>query len=212
MGSEVSQVVGIVDRPYTKMEGESLGRALLRFESGKVAYLEASIGEQVFGPDQSWRVLGSEGEIIIDTSVRLYNAEHPDGIDAFATKPASYDALAALGVDISFEGLSMPVAGYMASFGEEIGDFARAVLHGSSPLVPTTSGLSQPEHALGEMCTALALYRSAESGRWEDVFPEGFTKSERSADRDAGAAGGGKRPKTGTGPDISGGPDVGRDA
>ena len=51
---EVEAVTGITGTPFKKMEGESLGRALLRFESGCVGYLECSFGPQVYGPDQSW--------------------------------------------------------------------------------------------------------------------------------------------------------------
>ena len=67
----------------------------------------------------------------------------------------------------------MALAGYLASFGLELADFARAVATGAAscvPSVPTDSGLSQPEHALGELEVALALYRSAETGAWEDVW------------------------------------------
>ena len=35
---------------------------------------------------------------------------------------------------------------------------------------PLDSGLSQPAHSLGEMRTALALYESARTGRWESVW------------------------------------------
>jgi predicted dehydrogenase len=53
----------------------------------------------------------------------------------------------------------------------ETADFAAAVLDGIAPQVPTTdAGKSQPEHSLGDMQTALALYRSTESDRWEPVW------------------------------------------
>ncbi|MDP6054968.1 MAG: hypothetical protein QF879_21730, partial [Candidatus Latescibacteria bacterium] len=53
--------------------------------------------------------------------------------------------------------------GYLDSFGLELADFAAAILDGQ----PLAAG---PEQALGELRTALALYRSAESGRWEQVW------------------------------------------
>ena len=47
------------------------------------------------------------------------------------------------------------------------------MLHGESLAVPTAApGRSQAEHSLGEMRTALALYRSAESGQWESVWDD----------------------------------------
>jgi len=172
MGSEIKEVIGVCQRPFDKMEGESLGRALLRFESGRVAYFEATLGEQVYGPDQSWRVLGTKGEIVVDgDGVRLYSKEHAKGLELFETPP-EYQRLTDLGVDISFEGLAMPLAGYHASFGHELADFADVCCRGATPSVPTDSKLSQSEHALGEMCTALALYRSAKTNTWEAVWPQ----------------------------------------
>ena len=53
--------------------------------------------------------------------------------------------------------------GYTASFGPEIADFAAAILDGKT----LAAG---PEYALGELRTALAIYRSAESGKWESVW------------------------------------------
>jgi predicted dehydrogenase len=50
-----------------------------------------------------------------------------------------------------------------ASFGYELDDFARAVLEGKN----LEAG---PEYSLGELRTALAIYRSAESRQWEKVW------------------------------------------
>ena len=57
----------------------------------------------------------------------------------------------------------MEIKGYPQSFGPELADFAAAVLDGAA----LAAG---PEQALGELRTALAIYRSAESGRWEKVW------------------------------------------
>jgi UDP-N-acetyl-2-amino-2-deoxyglucuronate dehydrogenase len=172
---EVDAVTGVTATPFDRMEGESLGRALLRFENGTVGYLECSFGPQVYGPDQSWRVMGTAGEIIIDgKGVCLYNKDWPQGRDVFE-KPEAYSRFEELGVDVSFEGLAMPLAGYHASFGHEIGDFAAVVKQGKVPAVPTDASLadrSQAEHSLGEMRTALALYRAAQSGQWEKVWDD----------------------------------------
>jgi predicted dehydrogenase len=53
--------------------------------------------------------------------------------------------------------------GYMLSYEGQFRDFARAVLEGT----PLAAG---PEVAVGELRTALAMARSAETRRWEKVF------------------------------------------
>ena len=53
--------------------------------------------------------------------------------------------------------------GYARSFGPELNDFAEAVLRGK----PLEAG---PEQAIGELRTALAIYRSVESRGWEKVW------------------------------------------
>ena len=139
---EVEAVVATLGRPLHQMEGESLAHALLRFRSGTSATFEALYRDGIFGPGELWRITGAEGEITIggpDGAVRLYNDEHRDG-----------------------QRLIEP-AGYAASFGPELADFAHAVLEGT----PLQAG---PEESLGELRTALAIYRSAASGDWEDVW------------------------------------------
>ena len=49
------------------------------------------------------------------------------------------------------------------AYGLELADFARAVLHG-------TELAAGPEESLGELRTALAMYRSAGSRQWEKVW------------------------------------------
>ena len=53
--------------------------------------------------------------------------------------------------------------GYAKSFAPELLDFARAVLDGK----PLEAG---PEYSLGELRVALAIYRSAETKKWEPVW------------------------------------------
>ena len=53
--------------------------------------------------------------------------------------------------------------GYIQSYEAELADFAAAVATGSPPAATA-------EYALGELRLALAMYRSAESGRWEKVW------------------------------------------
>jgi predicted dehydrogenase len=52
---------------------------------------------------------------------------------------------------------------YLDSYAGEWRDFEAAVLDGR-PLA------ASPEYAIGELRAALAMYRSAASGRWERVF------------------------------------------
>ena len=71
---------------------------------------------------------------------------------------------------------SAGITGYPASFGYEIRDFAHCILLGSSPAKPRAADRDTPrtqaEHSLGEMRTALALYKSALTGVWEPVWED----------------------------------------
>ena len=58
------------------------------------------------------------------------------------------------------------------SFGMELCEFGRLVLHGERPTLATSTPLTQPEHSLAELRTAKALYRSSETRQWEPVFPD----------------------------------------
>ena len=72
----------------------------------------------------------------------LYNAQHPTG-----------------------EVLMVKGDGRSDAFGYELRDFTNAVLNGSA----LKAG---PAYALGELRTALAMYRSAQTGRWEQVWED----------------------------------------
>ncbi len=140
---EVDEVVAHLGYPAQQMEGESFVRALLRFDEGKVATFEAAMyPDAVLGPDTLFRLTGTEGEIVIESTLGgrlvLYDKDNP-------------------------KGLKEDPRGYLASYGPEFADFVSAVLHGSE----LAAG---PEQALGELRTALAMYRSAESGYWEKVW------------------------------------------
>ncbi len=140
---EIEEVVGVLDHPLKQMEGESLVRALFRFRSGKIATFDAMMVTTVLGPDASWRVVGTKGEIVIEGGFG-------GGIKLF---------------DVANRGgkLMAEPQGYGKSFGPELDDFAEAVLRGK----PLEAG---PDYALGELRTALAIYRSAESRQWEKVW------------------------------------------
>ena len=141
---EISEVVGTLGHPLKQMEGESLARALFRFESGCIAQFDAMMIDTVFAPDPWWRITGTKGEITIQASLDgselwLWTKEHREGKKLFSSP------------------------GYTASFGGELADFAEAILD-DKPLA------AEPEFALGELRTALALYRSAETRHWEKVW------------------------------------------
>lgn len=142
---EVDQVVAVTGRPIAEMEGESFARALLQFESGVVAEFDAWGVGTVHGPSEEFRVTGTEGELIVERGgenrLMLYTREHPDGEVLWRDK----------------------AAGRAAAFGYELDDFSQAVLTGS----PLAAG---PEYSLGELRTAFAIYRSAETRQWEKVW------------------------------------------
>lgn len=137
---EVDEVVAALGHPYGRMEGESLVRALLRFQSGLVASLDLVLADTPFAPESLFRVTGDEGELTveIDGTVRLTDAGR------------RREEVARSG-------------GYLDSYGGAFTDFAAAILHG-------TPAAATAEVALGELRTAMACYRSAESGRWEPVW------------------------------------------
>ncbi len=141
---ELDEVVGVLGHPLEQMEGESLTRALFRFESGKTAIFDAMMIDTVFAPEPWWRITGSKGELTINAGLEgaelwLWDSDNREGKKLFASP------------------------GYTESFGPELADFAAAVLDGKA----LAAG---PEQAMGELRTALAIYRSAESGQWEKVW------------------------------------------
>lgn len=140
---EIDEVMAVLGHPLRSMEGESLCRAIFRFRSGLVAGFDALMLDTVLGPDPWWRITGSKGEILID-------GDFEGGLRLF-------DADHREGRRV------MEPAGYPKSFGPQLEDFARVVLDGAEPA-------AAPEHSLGELRTALALYRSAASGAWEKVW------------------------------------------
>jgi predicted dehydrogenase len=138
---EVDEVVAALGRPFAAMEGESLVRALLRFRSGVVASFDALLSEAPLAPELLFRITGSAGEIAIDGLGRVLLYDGGDRKGRPAAEPA----------------------GYMKSYAGELRDFEGAVLDGT----PLAAG---PEEALGELRSALAMVRSAGSGRWEKVW------------------------------------------
>jgi predicted dehydrogenase len=140
---EITELVAVTGRPMAEMEGESLARALLRFESGAVAVLDALYGGAYLGPGEEFRITGTRAEIIIERGpqgrVLLFNEQHPQGHVLMLKNP-----------------------GRSQAFGLELLDFERAVLDDKTPD-------ASPEYSLGELRTALAVAHSAASGQWVGV-------------------------------------------
>ena len=144
MLGEIDAVIAVTGRHIADMEGESSAQALFRFRSGVVASFTALLHDSAVAPTVDFRITGSGGEIVIehgrDGRMLLFNAEHPNGETLMPTLPGKVD-----------------------SYGVELHDFSQAVLTGS-PLA------AEPRVALGELRTALAMYRSVQSRQWEEVW------------------------------------------
>ena len=138
---EIEEVVAALGHPYREMEGESLARALFRFRSGPLASFDLLLTPAPLGPQEMFRITGTAGEISIGLGVTLTNAEHRRGLRVRPDEPQ----------------------GYMQSYTGQFKDFARAVLDGE----PLEAG---PEVSVGELRTALAMARSAQTRRWERVW------------------------------------------
>jgi len=63
------------------MEGESLARALLRFQSGVVAVFDALSAVRYWASEE-FRVTGTQGELLIEKGLNgrllLFNQAHPE--------------------------------------------------------------------------------------------------------------------------------------
>ena len=144
MLGEIDSVIAATARHVPEMEGESSAHALFRFQSGVVASFDALLSTGAVGPVEDFRVTGTKGELVMergrDGRLLLYNGEHPGGLEVMS----------------AFEGKA-------ASYGAELHDFSCAVLDG-------TELAAAPAFSLGELRTALAMYRSVASGRWEKVW------------------------------------------
>ncbi len=138
---EVDEVVAALGHPDPRMEGESLCRALLRFDSGTVAAFDAMLMTGGIAPQPLFTVTGTTGELTVEGSgwVKLW-----DGTEWKGKKMGEQ-------------------GGYLRSYEAELADFASAVLRGTQPAAPAG-------YAVGELRLALAMYRSATSNRWEKVW------------------------------------------
>ena len=147
MLGEIDEAIGVVGSHVPGMEGESWAQALFRFRSGVTATFNMLLYDSPVGATHDFRITGTAGEIIIEHGqegrLLLFNESNPDGKELMRSFP-----------------------GKVASYGVELDDFSSAVLDGT----PLAAG---PEFSLGEMRTALAMYRSLESRRWEKVWDNG---------------------------------------
>ena len=144
MLGEIHEVVAATGCHIPGMEGESWVRSLLRFRTGVTASFDALLSPAPVAPTEDFRITGTEGEVVIEHGREgrflLYNAENIDGETIMRTFPGKVD-----------------------SYGAELHDFSQAVLDGE-PLA------AQPEYSLGEMRTALAMYKAVRTRRWEAVW------------------------------------------
>ena len=123
------------------MQPITSGMFIMRFKSGKIATFEMMMVDTVLGPEPFWRVTGTRGQIAVGRQQGVW----------------LFDPARPEGVQI----LEAPAPS--TSFGPELADFAAAVLDGH----PLDAG---PEYSLGELRTALAMYRSVKSRKWEKVW------------------------------------------
>ena len=139
---DVAKAVGVIGYPMEEMQGDSLMRSLLQFESGLYASYDGLMVATPLGPQESWRITGTDGEIVIggfpSGGLTLYDRAHRSG----------------RAIDGDW--------GYAMSFVGENRDFANAILDGT----PLSAG---PESAVQDLRVALAIYRSAASGNWETI-------------------------------------------
>jgi predicted dehydrogenase len=138
---ELVEVVAVTGRPYPAMEAESMCRALCRFDTGVVASFDVLLPPGPgVAPTPLFQITGSTGEIVIESGGRV---KLYDG-----TEP---------------RGTVAGTGSYLESYVHQLAAFEAAVLDGVELPVP-------PEYALGELRGALAMYRSAESRKWEPVW------------------------------------------
>ena len=137
---ELVEVVAATARPYEAMEGESMCRALCRFDSGVVASFDAILSPGPVAPLPLFQVTGSRAEVVIDVlgRVKVYDGSDP-------------------------RGTVVGQGGYLQSYEHQIAAFEAAVLDGDTPCVGA-------EYSLGEVRGALAMVRSSGSRRWEAVW------------------------------------------
>ena len=136
---DAEAVVGVLGHPVAEMEGESLVHALFRFPKGVTGTFHGLLHKGAMAPSPHFRITGTDGEIVVSSMGPL----------------KIFDAEHPMGE-------RHELGGYLASYAGEMEDFVGGLVTGA----PFAAG---PEVALGELQMAHALYRSHESGRWEEI-------------------------------------------
>lgn len=140
---EADEAIADLGYPFAEMEGESLAQALIRFASGVVANFESTMTTYGGAPGERFRVTGTVATAVVeqgrDGRVLVYADRHDSGRDVLSEAERRQDP-----------------------YGLELADFAAAVLDGTELAAP-------PEDAVADLRVALAIYRSADTRRWEKV-------------------------------------------
>ena len=139
---EVDEVVAALGHPHPDMEGESLCRALLRFESGVVAAFDAMLTTGAIANQPLFTVTGTHGRA------------HGRGLglgEAAGTAPTGR-------------------ARRSASRAATCARTKASSPTSPAPCCTGTPPAATAEYALGELRLALAMYRSAETKQWEKVW------------------------------------------
>ncbi|MET1049989.1 MAG: Gfo/Idh/MocA family oxidoreductase [Acidimicrobiales bacterium] len=140
---EVTEVLAVTGHPFAGMEGESMVRSLGRFDSGVVASFDVTLTPGAAALEPFFQVTGTKGELVVEALGEVVLWDGSPGTELTGTVVSR--------------------GNYMHSYGNQIRAFEAAVLDGAEYPVP-------PEYALGELRTAHALYRSAETRQWEPVW------------------------------------------
>jgi len=121
---EISEVLAVTARLVDEMEGESLCRALCRFDSGAVASFDAVLTPGPAAPVAPFQLTGTRGEIVVEHGrVLLF-----DGSEA--------------------RGSVVGGGNYFMSYDAQIADFEAAVLDGVEPAASASYALGELRAAL----------------------------------------------------------------
>jgi predicted dehydrogenase len=126
---EMAEVVAITGRPVIAMEGESLCRALCRFDTGVVASFDAVLSPGPVAPVAPFQLTGTRGEIVVEHGrVLLFDAHQ--GRQALSG------------------------GNYFMSYEAQMADFEAAVLDGTAPAAPAEYALGELRAALAMVRSA----------------------------------------------------------
>lgn len=136
----MQEVMAVTGNPQGWGDIETLCRAMCRFKSGLVATFDGFISRGGLSPSPLLSITGTAAEVTVDGLGRVRLYEASDP-----------------------KGEQVFAGGYWLSYDGEWADFVPACRTGSPLAAPA-------EAAMGELRAALAMYRSAETKRWEPVW------------------------------------------